>query len=206
MKKTVLAIVLAAAVISLYSCGSGAKTKENLITAAQVENDAMLRYATYSGKARLEGKNNLRKLFEAVSLADMIHTKNHQRILSVMGTDFKPVENEFLTTDESLVNLDNAINTVNHEISEVYPGFLKTAEGENNLNAVRTFTFAKLAGEKHAELFRQAYKSLKADGNDSEIPGVWYVCPRCGNVCSDLTDMETCDICSLETTEFMTVQ
>ena len=55
---------------------------ENLKEAIKGENNAKLKYELFAKKAKEEDLSEIAHLFEVISYAESIHTKNHLRVLS----------------------------------------------------------------------------------------------------------------------------
>jgi rubrerythrin len=84
----------------------------------------------------------------------------------------------------------------------MYPPMVEQANNENNRDAVKTFTFAKKAEERHAILYSETLDLLKA-GNSNEIAKIWYVCPDCGNLFNTIEGFEMCAICGVNKMNFI---
>jgi rubrerythrin len=141
-------------------------TMDNVTAAFAGESQANRKYLAFSEKAAEEGFRNIATLFKAASEAEAIHAK---KLLRVMGA--------VATTKE---NLAAAISDETHEYTEMYPGFIKTAEADKKSDAVLAFTHAMKAEQVHAKLYEKALALINA-GNDMSREKV-FLCPVCGNI------------------------
>jgi Rubrerythrin len=158
------------------------KTTDNLMAAFAGESQANRKYTAYAKQAEAEGKLSAAKLFRAAADAETIHALKELELAGRVGS----------TAD----NLKDAIAGETHEYKSMYPGFVKTAESEDNRAAQRTFTFAMKAEEVHARLYTEALNSIDTAGE-----AFYYLCPICGNI--ELSVPETCPICGVPGSKFI---
>jgi rubrerythrin len=141
-------------------------TMDNAKDAFAGESQANRKYQAFSEKAAEEGFKNVATLFKAASEAEAIHAKKLLKVLSAIGS-----------TKE---NLEAGIAGETHEYTSMYPGFIKSAEGEKRSDAVLAFTHAMKAEEVHAGLYKKALDAVKS-GSDTGREKV-FLCPVCGNI------------------------
>jgi rubrerythrin len=139
-------------------------TKDNLKAAFAGESQAHMKYAGFAAKAAKEGWDNVAKLFEATSYAELVHATNHFRILGGIGSTAE--------------NLGVAIDGETYEVEEMYPAFQAVAKEQEEKRAFQTMDWARRAEIGHAELYAQAKAAVEA-GTDIDIDQV-FVCDRCG--------------------------
>jgi rubrerythrin len=164
-------------------------SKDNLQAAFAGESQANRKYTAYAQKAEQDGYPVIAKLFRAAADAETIHALTHFRVLGgVQATE---------------LNLEDAIKGERYEFQEMYPGFLKDAEGEGNQGAVATFKNANAVEEIHHGLYTEALASLKS-GKDLPDKGI-YVCPVCGNTVWGEAP-EKCPICGVPHDKFFEVK
>jgi len=94
------------------------KTIDDLKTAFAGESQAFQKYTAYAKKAAAQGFTNIAKLFEATAQAELIHAAGHLKTLDQI--------------QDTLDNLQDAINGETYEFTEMYPPMLQTAEAENH--------------------------------------------------------------------------
>ena len=174
---------VASATASEASLNSGnfAKTLENLQTAFNGESNANAKYLAFAKKADDEGYKKVASLFRAAARAEAIHFANHAEVIKKLGgtptADIKPAEVK--TTAE---NLKTAIAGESYERDTMYPDFIAEAKASNNIDAVKTFNFAKSAEAEHAKLYAEALANLE---QWKAGPATFYVCPKCGFTTAD---------------------
>jgi rubrerythrin len=138
------------------------KTIENLKAAFAGESQANRKYTYFAEKADAEGFTQVAKLFRAAAYAEAIHARNHLRALAaIQGT---------------AENLQTAIDGEEHEVADMYPGFIDEARLEEEKRAARSFQWAMEVEIVHAGLYRQALAGLGGE----VVEGDYYVCPVCG--------------------------
>ncbi|MBF0357651.1 MAG: rubrerythrin family protein [Magnetococcales bacterium] len=163
-------------------------TNDNLQAAFAGESQANRKYLAFADKAEKEGFAQVAKLFRAVADAETIHAHSHLRVLDgVKGT---------------AENLGEAISGEFHEFTEMYPGFIDTAEAEGNKNAVRSMNNAMEVEKTHHKLFQQALAAVES-GQDLENLQI-YVCPVCGHT-EIGTPPDTCPVCSVKKDRFYAI-
>ena len=140
------------------------KTTKDLEEAFAGESQANRKYSYFAQKADEEGHKQVAKLFRAAAVAEAVHAKNHLKALDGIGG----------TAD----NLKAAIAGENHEVTSMYPDFIKDAETESVARALRTFRWAFEVEKIHEQLYRQALAALEAQENLGDAD--YYVCPFCG--------------------------
>ncbi len=123
-----------------------AKTTDNLQQAFAGESQANRKYLFFADKAEEEGQKQIARLFRAAAEAETVHARNHLRVLQGIKS----------TKD----NLSAAISGEHHEFTQMYPGFIKEAEGENQTSAKRSFDLANQVEKTHHGLFEAALGNL----------------------------------------------
>ncbi len=139
-------------------------TKKFLGDAFAGESQAHMKYLIFAAKAREEGFENVARLFEAISFAELVHARNHLQALGDVGT----------TTE----NLQKAIAGETYEVEEMYPAFKSVAELQNENSAFRSMRFALEAEKIHASIYARAKQAVE-EGRDFELEKI-YICEVCG--------------------------
>ena len=164
------------------------KTIDDLKTAFAGESQAFQKYTAYAKKAAAQGFTNIAKLFEATAQAELIHAAGHLKALDQI--------------QDTLDNLQDAINGETYEFTEMYPPMLQAAEAENHKAKVM-FGYAVAAEEVHAQLYTKALEAVR-EGKDLAISD-FYLCPGCGYI--ELGSRpERCPICNLKGEKFLHYQ
>ncbi|SEW14288.1 Rubrerythrin [[Clostridium] fimetarium] len=169
-----------------------AMTSDFLHSAYGGESMAHMRYLIWADMAKKEGFPNIAKLFEAISYAERVHASNHFNVIDGATADATVPAGGVFGTGKTVDNLQGAINGELHEVEQMYPVYLNTAEFQKETGAQRSFHFALEAEKMHVELFRQAQEAAK-QGKDIELIAV-YVCPVCGHTIIDNAP-DNCPVC-----------
>jgi len=162
-------------------------TTENLKAAFAGESQASRKYAAFARKAEEEGYPQVAKLFRAAAMAETVHAYNHLKALGGIQS----------TGD----NLRAAIAGENYEVAEMYPGFISTAEAEENKKARTSFFWAMEVEKVHAALYQKALEGLSSPAEEVEI----YVCPVCGYT-QEGAPPEKCPVCGTPGKRFELVE
>lgn len=161
------------------------ETDEKINAAFTGESKAGTKYRIFAERAMAEEKENVARLFMAISEAERIHSRNH------MDSDAR--------IGDTVENLQEAIEGENYEHTEMYPEFMQVAKKEDRHKTLTSFRWAKEVEEKHEELYKEALKRVKA-GKDLEQFKI-YVCDRCGYTVKKAAP-EKCPVCSADNSLF----
>ena len=203
MKIQKIAFILLVAVLCV-SCSQQKPVKsiENLKKAITGETAANAKYTLFSKIAQNEGYPNISKLFAAAAAAEAVHIKNHNAALVKLGEKEYVAPVPEITPGTTAENLKAAIDGETYEYTTMYQEFAETAKAEKCAAAVTTFTWADDAEKKHAQLYTAALSSLTANGNDSGVSASWYLCPKCGNIYDNITNVQSCEFCATKSSAF----
>lgn len=169
-----------------------AMTADYLRSAYGGESLAHMRYLYWADIARDEGFDNIGKLFDAIAYAEQVHANNHFVEVSGDIEDVSVTAGGVFGNLKTVDNLQGAINGELHEVEQMYPVYLNTAEFQGEKGAKRSFHFALEAEKIHVDLFTQAQDAAK-EGKDMELESV-YICPICGHTVLDEAP-ERCPVC-----------
>ncbi|MDW7681305.1 MAG: rubrerythrin family protein [bacterium] len=161
-------------------------TEKSLQEAFAGESMAHMKYAIFSEVAREEGYENIAKLFEAISYAELVHAKNHARNLGYI----KKTE----------ANLQTGIDGEDFEVEEMYPAYDAIAKLQNEKGAEQSIHYAIEAEKIHSKFYQDA-KSKVQQGQDIDIKSV-YICPVCGYTHIDDDLPEKCPVCQVSNDKF----
>lgn len=169
-----------------------AMTNEFLHSAYGGESMAHMRYLSWGAMAEKEGFPNTAKLFEAIAFAERVHANNHFKEIAGDTQDATVTAGAVFGTGKTVDNLQGAINGELHEVEQMYPVYLYTAEFQDEKGAKRSFHYALEAEKIHADLFQQAQNAAK-EGKDMEFKSV-HICPICGHTVLDEAP-DKCPVC-----------
>ena len=145
------------------------------------EAKAFFRLRAFAKKAQGEGYPRIAALFRAISKAEEVHAEQHFALLEKVKSTQENLKYSF--EKESFVN----------EVA--YPELLRQAWADENQVAIRAFTLARNAEERHAKFYKAALTNMIAD---REV--TYFVCSNCGWV-EESVRPETCPNCQ-KTGEF----
>jgi rubrerythrin len=155
-------------------------TKDNLQDAFAGESQANRKYLAFAKKADEDGYTQVAKLFRATAHAETIHAHAHLRVLGGI--------------QDTLENLETAIEGESHEYREMYPRFLAEAQREGIKPAEFSFKNALAVEEIHHDLYNRALAGVK---KGQDLPDVAiYVCPVCGYTVENSAP-ENCPVCHI---------
>ena len=176
---------------SMAFAGTGKVSLKNLMDAYNGESNARAKYLAYAKKADEEGYKAVGSLFRAAARAEEVHAGNHAKVIAAMGGKAKADIKlpKILTTKENLLA---AVAGETYERDTMYPGFIKTAKMEGNIDALRSFNYAKTAEAEHASMYQSAADNL--DSLKDSQPVTYYVCTVCGFTTANM-NFDKCPSC-----------
>ena len=163
-------------------------TMENLAAAFAGESQANRKYLAFANKAEEDGYPQVAKLFRAAAEAETVHAHAHLRVMGGINDTIK--------------NLEDAIEGEGHEYKDMYPGFLSEAQAEGLKPAEFSFKNALAVEEIHYGLYSKALEAVKSGGDLTATP--IYVCPVCGNTVEGSVP-DTCPVCNVPGSKFFEV-
>lgn len=172
----------------------GTKTEKNILTAFAGESQARNRYTYYASKAKNEGYVQMSAIFEETANQEKEHAK---RLFKLLQGGVVEVQAAFPagvigTTAE---NLADAAGGENHEWTDMYPGFAKTAREEGFKEIALIFEAIAASEKQHEARYRALLANIK-NGTvfKKEAPVKWF-CRNCGYVHEGKEAPETCPSC-----------
>jgi rubrerythrin len=176
-------------------------TADFLRSAYGGESMAHMRYIAWGELAEKEGFPNIGKLFKAISYAEQVHANNHFRVLNTQKGGFTVTSGAVFGIRNVVENLQGAIDGEVHEIEQMYPVYLQSAQFQKEKEAERSFHFALEAEKIHAKLFKDAQDAAKK-GQDLVLQTV-NICPICGHtILDDIPD--SCPVCGAKKSQYKT--
>jgi len=169
-----------------------AMTADFLRSAHGGESLAHMRYLIWGDMAEKEGFPKIATLFRAIAYAERVHATNHFKEIDGDTADVTVTAGGITGTGKTVDNLQGAINGELHEIKQMYPVYLNTAQFQEEKGAKRSFHFALEAEKIHAKLFQEAQDRVK-EGKDMDFESV-YICPVCGHTVLNEAP-EHCPVC-----------
>jgi len=176
------------------------ETYSNLYASVQGETNASAAYTAFAAKALEEGYPVIARLFLATADAEAKHAEDEWAILQGMGATVRPVA-ETPTVGTTAENLQVAFDGETYEYTEMYPGFVATAEAEDMTDAKRIFNLAMRAEQVHAGNFEDVLANLDNADYLNEKYNVVFRCPVCGEVVTERPGR--CPICGQPSDNFV---
>lgn len=160
-------------------------TEKNLKDAFAGESQAHMKYQLFSQIAEKEGHANLARMFKAIAYAELVHAKNHLKELGGL--------------QDSVANLQEAMDGENFEVDEMYPAYHAVAELQNEKGAVRSTHYALEAEKIHANMYESA-KEVVSTGKDVSV-GTIQICDICGYT-AEGNAPDKCPVCGAPAAKF----
>ncbi len=155
-----------------------AMTGDFLRSAYGGESMAHMRYLIWGDHAAKQGMPNIARLFRGISYAEQVHATNHFMELCEQQGGATVTAGAVFGVGSLVENLQGAIDGEIHEIEQMYPVYLQTAQFQQENGAERSFRYALEAEKIHARMFKAAQDNARL-GKDMEL-GNMHVCSICG--------------------------
>ena len=161
----------------------GSKTEKNLLKALQGEALARVKYEFYSSKAKKDGYVQLSEIFKEASDNEKEHAKVWFKLLN--GGE----------VNDTLSNLDEAIETEEYEWSDMYMNFANDAKKEGFSDIAHLFELTAAIERSHERIYKSFVKNIKNDCVFEKPDEIVWKCGNCGNLHYSKTAPETCPMC-----------
>ena len=172
----------------------GSQTEKNLLIAFAGESQARNRYTYFAGIAKKEGLVQISAIFEETANQEKEHAKRFFKFLE--GGDVQISESfpagKLGTT---LENLRDAAAGEEHEWTEMYPGFAKTARDEGFEDVASAFDAISIAEKQHGKRYKDLADNLEAGKVFKRNGKVVWRCRNCGYLHESDVAPELCPAC-----------
>lgn len=160
----------------------GTKTEKNLEAAFAGESQARNKYTYFASVAKKEGYEQIAELFLKTADNEKEHAKMWFKELAGIGNTAQ--------------NLDAAANGENHEWTDMYEEFARTAEAEGFKDLAAKFRMVGAIEKAHEERYRALLKNIETAEvfKKSEVK-VWE-CRNCGHMVVGVNAPEVCPVCA----------
>jgi len=173
----------------------GSQTEKNILTAFAGESQARNRYTYFSGQARKDGLIQIALVFEETANQEKEHAKRLFKLLE--GGDVKVAAafpaGVIGTTAE---NLRASASGENHEHSQMYPGFAKTAREEGFKDIAVIFEAIAVAEKQHEKRYLGLLANVESGKVFSKGKPVAWRCLNCGYVHEGAGAPDKCPACA----------
>ncbi|MCW8930079.1 MAG: rubrerythrin family protein [Gammaproteobacteria bacterium] len=170
------------------------QTEKNLLIAFAGESQARNRYTYYAGVAKKEGLVQISTIFEETANQEKEHAKRFFKFLE--GGDVEITETfPAGKLNSTLENLKEAAAGEEHEWTEMYPGFAKTAREEVFNEVADAFDAISIAEKQHGKRYRDLADNLESGKVFKREGKVVWRCRNCGYLHEAEDAPELCPAC-----------
>ena len=161
---------------------AGTQTEKNLEAAFAGESQARNKYTYFASKAKKEGYEQIADIFLKTADNEKEHAKMWFKELCGIGSTAE--------------NLEAAASGENHEWTDMYAGFAKTAEKEGFPELAEKFRKVGEIEKRHEERYRALLKNIEMQEvfKKSEVK-IWE-CRNCGHIVVGTEAPEKCPVCA----------
>lgn len=161
---------------------SGTQTEKNLAAAFAGESQARNKYTYFASVAKKEGYEQIAAMFQKTADNEKEHAKMWFKELSGIG--------------DTKQNLASAADGENHEWTDMYEGFAKTAQEEGFVELAAKFRMVAAIEKHHEERYRALLKNVETAAvfEKSEVR-IWE-CRNCGHIVVGTAAPEKCPVCN----------
>lgn len=172
----------------------GTQTEKNLLIAFASESQARNRYTYFAAAARKEGLVQISHIFEETANQEKEHAKRFFKFLE--GGDLEITETfPAGIMGSTLDNLRAAAAGEEHEWTEMYPAFAKTAREEGFVEVALAFEAISIAEKQHGKRYTDLADNLEAGRVFKRNGKVVWRCRNCGYLHEGEDAPDLCPAC-----------
>jgi rubrerythrin len=173
----------------------GSQTAQNLQTAFAGESQARNRYSYYAGKARKDGFVQISDIFAETADQEKEHAK---RLFKYMTGGEQEISAAFPfgVIGSTADNLRAAAAGENHEWTDMYPSFARTAREEGFNEIASVFEAIAVAEKQHEKRYRDLAKNIDDGTVFKKSESVVWRCRNCGYLHTGTEAPGTCPACA----------
>lgn len=161
---------------------AGTQTEKNLEAAFAGESGARNKYTYFASVAKKEGYEQISSIFLKTAENEKEHAKMWLKELQGIGT----------TTE----NLAAAADGENHEWTDMYEGFAKTAEAEGFPELAAKFRMVGAIEKHHEERYRALLNNIETASVFAKSEVKVWECRNCGHIVVGTGAPEICPVCA----------
>jgi rubrerythrin len=180
----------------------GTQTEKNLLIAFAGESQARNRYTYFSSKAKKEGYIQIANIFEETANQEKEHAKRLFKFLEGGDVEIMAAFPAGIV-GTTLENLKSSAQGENHEHTEMYPEFAKTARKEGFTEIADVLIAIGKAEKNHENRFNAMVKNIKDGKVFKKDDVVIWICQNCGYLHEGKVAPELCPACSHPKDYFM---
>ena len=173
----------------------GSKTEKNILTAFAGESQARNRYTYYASKAKKEGFIQISKIFEETADQEKEHAKRLFKLLEGGEVEIQAAFPAGII-GPTVDNLKAAAGGENHEWTDMYPGFAKTAREEGFENIAKIFEAIANAEKQHEKRYIALKENIEKDRVFKRDKPVVWRCMNCGYLHEGTEAPDLCPACA----------
>ncbi|MFC1761694.1 rubrerythrin [Planctomycetota bacterium] len=173
----------------------GTQTEKNLMAAFAGESQARNRYTYYSSKARKEGYRQIAEIFEETANQEREHAKRLFKFMDGGETEIT-AGFPFGVIGATVDNLRAGAAGENHEWTEMYPDFAKTAREEGFEAIAKAFAAIAVAEKQHEKRYLDLAKNIDAGKVFKKDKTVVWRCLNCGYIQEGTEAPTACPACA----------
>jgi rubrerythrin len=158
----------------------GSQTEKNLLAAFAGESQARNRYTYFAAQAKKEGFVQIADIFEETANQEKEHAKRFFKFLEGGEVEIVAAFPAGIV-GSTLKNLKAAAAGENHEHTELYPGFAKTAKEEGFPAVAAVLEAICVAEKQHEKRYNDLARNIETGAvfNREDETTVWR-CRNCG--------------------------
>ncbi len=160
------------------------KTYKNLMEAFKGESMARNKYTYFASKAKKDGYEQIAAIFEETASNEKEHAKMWYKELN--GGKI----------NDTIDNLNEAINGENYEWTTMYDEFAKVAEEEAYKDIAFKFGMVEAIEKHHEERYRKLLKNIEDEVVFSKDEDKIWICRNCGHIVIGKKAPEVCPVCN----------
>jgi rubrerythrin len=157
------------------------KTTENLKAAFAGESQARNKYTFFAKVARKEGYHYIAKIFEETAENEKQHAKDHLKMLNGIG--------------DTVANLKEAYGGEDYEVKSMYPGFVKDAEEEGEMEAAMAFKQIAKIEAHHRARYKKLLQMVESGTVFKREQPIKWKCSICGYTVDGVEPPAKCPSC-----------
>ena len=173
----------------------GTQTEKNLLTAFAGESQARNRYTYFASQAKKEGYVQISEIFTETANQEKEHAK---RLFKLLEGGEVTISGAFPAgvIGTTLENLKEAAAGENHEYTDMYPGFAKTAEEEGFDDIAAIFNAIAVAEKQHEKRYVDLANNIEAGRVFKRDGSVVWRCRNCGYLHEGSDAPDECPACA----------
>lgn len=161
---------------------AGTKTEKNLEAAFAGESQARNKYTYFASVAKKEGFEQMSEIFLKTAENEKEHAKLWLKELQGIGTTAE--------------NLAHAAEGENHEWTDMYESFAKTAEEEGFTALAKKFRMVAAIEKRHEERYRALLHNIEAQEVFAKSEVKVWECRNCGHIVVGEKAPAACPVCA----------